>query len=78
VQKLISLAGDETASPLVRAEASGALRNLAAMLKASATPDTYRRAMQDDIERFLNRPDPVRPPSRPLPSPPGDPIGSRQ
>jgi hypothetical protein len=78
VQKLISLAGDETTSPLVRAEASGALRSLAAMLKASPTPGAYRRAVQDDIERFLNRPDAVRPPNRPLPTPPGDPIGSRQ
>jgi len=78
VQKLIGLAGDETASPLVRAEASGALRSLAAMLKVSPAPDAYRRAVQDDIERFLNRPDAVRLPSRPLPAPPGDPIGSRQ
>ncbi|HZS09534.1 MAG TPA: zinc-dependent metalloprotease [Blastocatellia bacterium] len=77
VKKLIDLAGDETASPLVRAEASGALRSLNAMLKAIAGADAHRRQTQEDIERFLNRPDAVRQPTRPLPTPPGDPIGGR-
>ncbi|MEO6725266.1 MAG: hypothetical protein ABIP14_08180, partial [Blastocatellia bacterium] len=54
----------------------GALRGLGIMLKASAGADAHRRATQEDIERFLNRPDAVRPPSRPLPTPPGDPIGA--
>jgi len=76
VQKLISLAGDESASPLVRAEANGALRGLNSMLKGPAAADAHRRATQEEIERFLNRPDAVRPSSRPLPTPPGDPIGS--
>ncbi|MEP7336400.1 MAG: hypothetical protein ABI977_01430, partial [Acidobacteriota bacterium] len=76
VQKLINLAGDETASPLVRAEANSALRGLSATLKASTVADAHRRSVQEDIERFLNRPDAVRQPSRPLPTPPGDPIGA--
>jgi hypothetical protein len=76
-QKLMNLAGDEGASPLVRAEASAALRNLNAMLKATANADAHRRATQEDIERFLNRPEAVRQQTRPLPMPPGDPIGSR-
>lgn len=76
VQKLISLAGEESASPLVRAEVNGALRSLNAMLKATASTDAHQRAVQEDIERFLNRPDAVRQPSRPLPTPPGDPIGN--
>jgi len=76
VQKLMELAGNESASPLVRAEASGALRSLNATLKASANGDAHRRAVQEDIERFLNRPDAVRQPTRPVPTPPGDPIGS--
>jgi len=76
-QKLIALAGDEGASPLVRAEASGALRGLNALLKTTAATDAHRRAVQEDIERFLSRPDAVRQPSRPLPAPPGDPIGGR-
>jgi hypothetical protein len=77
-QKLINLAGDENASPLVRAEATAALRGLTATLKATANADAHRRAAQEEIERFLNRPDAVRQQTRPLPTPPGDPIGGRQ
>jgi len=77
-QKLMNLAGDENVSPLVRAEATAALRGLNAMLKATANADTHRRAAQEEIERFLNRPDAVRQQTRPLPAPPGDPIGSKQ
>jgi hypothetical protein len=77
-QRLMELAGNENASPLARAEATGALRNLSAMLKATAGSDAHRRATQDDIERFLNRPEAVRQQTRPLPTPPGDPIGSNQ
>jgi len=77
-QRLMDLAGNENASPLVRAEATGALRSLNAMLKATANSDAHRRATQDDIERFLNRPEAVRQATRPLPTPPGDPIGGRQ
>ncbi|MDX2041738.1 MAG: zinc-dependent metalloprotease [Acidobacteriota bacterium] len=75
VQKLMNLASDENASPLVRAEASAGLRSLSTMLK-TASGDAHRRATQEDIERFLNRPDAVRSPSRALPTPPGDPIGN--
>lgn len=75
VQKLMALASDESASPLVRAEASAGLRGLNALLK-TANGDAHRRATQEDIERFLNRPDATRQPSRPLPIPPGDPIGN--
>ncbi|HEY8461628.1 MAG TPA: hypothetical protein VIM99_14660, partial [Blastocatellia bacterium] len=77
-QRLMDLAGNENASPLVRAEATGALRSLSATLKATAGSDAHRRATQDDIERFLNRPETTRPATRPLPTPPGDPIGARQ
>ncbi|MGE0131212.1 MAG: zinc-dependent metalloprotease [Blastocatellales bacterium] len=76
-QRLMELASNENASPLVRAEASGALRGLSAALKAAAGADAHRRATQEEIERFLNRPDAVRPQTRPLPTPPGDPIGSQ-
>jgi hypothetical protein len=48
------------------------------MLKATANSDAHRRATQDDIERFLNRPEAVRQATRPLPTPPGDPIGSNR
>jgi hypothetical protein len=77
-KKLMDLAGDENASPLVRAEATGALRGLIVMLKAGVATDTHRRTTQEDIERFLNRPDAVRPQTRPLPTPAGEPIGGRQ
>ncbi|HEX5081148.1 MAG TPA: zinc-dependent metalloprotease, partial [Blastocatellia bacterium] len=77
-QRLMDLAGNENASPLVRAEATSALRSLSAMLKATAGADAHRRATYDDIERFLNRPEAVRQQPRQLPTPPGDPIGSNQ
>ncbi len=77
VKKLIDLAGDENTSPLVRAEASGALRSLSLMLKGNAVADAHRRATQEDIERFLNRPDAVRQQTKPLPTPAGEPVGSR-
>jgi len=77
-QRLMDLAGNENASPLVRAEATGALRSLNATLKATANSDAHRRATQEDIERFLNRPGAIRQATRPLPAPPGDPIGSNQ
>jgi hypothetical protein len=77
-QRLMDLAGDENASPLARAEATAALRGLNAMLKATTNSDAHRRATQEDIERFLNRPEAVRQATKPLPTPPGDPIGSNQ
>ncbi len=75
-QRLMDLAGDENASPLVRAEATATLRSLNATLKAAN--DAHRSATRDEIERFLNRPDAVRRATTPLPTPPGDPIGGRQ
>ncbi len=77
-QRLMDLASNESSSPLVRAEATAALRGLNASLKATANADAHRRATQEDIERFLNRPDAARQATRPLPTPPGDPIGGRQ
>src|SRR5262249_7372916 len=76
-QRLMDLAANENASPLVRAEATGVLRTLNPTLKATASSDAHRRATQEDIERFLNRPEAVRQATRPLPTPPGDPIGGR-
>jgi hypothetical protein len=77
-RRLMDLAGDENASPLARAEATAALRGLNTMLKATVNSDAHRRATQEDIERFLNRPEAVRQATRPLSTPPGDPIGGRQ
>jgi hypothetical protein len=61
----------------VRAEASGALRNLLAMLSPAIGSNAHRRQVRDDIDRFLKRPDSTRPLTRPLPTPAGDPIGAR-
>jgi hypothetical protein len=79
VTRLMELAADETAAPQVRAVATDELRSLGAWLAspASATLDaTHARATRDDIERFLTRPDAPRKQTTPLPTPPGDPIGT--
>ncbi|HWP45447.1 MAG TPA: zinc-dependent metalloprotease, partial [Blastocatellia bacterium] len=76
--RLMDLAANPDASPQVRAVATESLRGLHRWLKlpASARLDAaHRRAAQDDIERFLARPDAVRKQTTPLDPPPGDPIG---
>jgi hypothetical protein len=75
VKKLMELAGDETASSLVRAEAADALRGVLALVRIA--PSAHRRQVRDDVTRFLNRPDSVRPLPRALPTPAGDPIGGK-
>ena len=77
--RLMDLAADESASPQVRAVAAATLRELSASLKlpSSNGSSAHRQATRDDIERFLNRPDTPRKQTAPLPSPPGDPIGTR-
>jgi hypothetical protein len=80
VTRLMDTAANNEAAPQVRAVATQALRELSAML--GATPGTaidvaHRRAIRDDIERFLTRPDATRKQTTPLPPPPGDPIGSK-
>jgi Met-zincin/Domain of unknown function (DUF5117) len=77
-QRLMDLASNENVSPLVRAEATAALRSLNATLKATARSDAQRSATQEEIERFLNRPDVTRRATPPLLTPPGEPIGGRQ
>jgi hypothetical protein len=80
--RLMDLAAYEAASPLVRAEASEALRGVQTLLKtptALSTPDptvrAHRRWALDELERFLTRPATLRQPSQRLPTPAGDPIG---
>lgn len=78
VSRLIDLSANANAQPQVRAVATESLRSLMATLKrTSTTGDTgaHNRAMMDDIERFLTRPDAPRKQTMPLPNPPGDPIG---
>jgi hypothetical protein len=81
VRRLMDTAANDDASAQVRATASEALRELSAWLKlparASATDTAHARATRDDIERFLARPDETIKKTVPLPTPPGDPIGSK-
>ena len=84
VTRLISLAGDESADPRVRAVASHALWFLAERMEIRAANggaaalfyvDTQGWAIVQEIRRFLNRPDATHRRAEPPPSPPGDPIG---
>jgi hypothetical protein len=81
VTRIMDTAANDSASPLVRADATQALRELAERLKAPApnapTENAHRRATLDDIERFLTRPDAPRKRTAPPPTPPGDPIGAQ-
>lgn len=76
--RLMELAANRDADAQVRAEASEALRTLAARLAGSSSEPSetaHRRAMREDIERFLNRPDQPRTQPRTPEVPPGPPIG---
>ncbi|HEX8183121.1 MAG TPA: zinc-dependent metalloprotease [Blastocatellia bacterium] len=80
VTRLMDVAANSEAAPQVRAIATQELRELSAMLNAPATAAAdlaHRRAVRDDIERFLTRPDAPRKQTSPLAPPPGDPIGSK-
>ncbi len=81
VSELMDLAGNEDAGRQVRAVAVEALRGIRASLRRRAvTADTaaHYRLTIDDIERFLARPDSPRKQTKPIPSPPGDPIGDNE
>ena len=77
VTRLMGLAADASADPLVRAVASDSLRSLRAFIAAkpaSGLDVAHQRAVRDDIDRFLERPDAPRRVSDPLAVPPGPPI----
>ncbi len=77
VQRLMDLAADPEAPVAVRATANEALVQMASGLKIElrTRPDAQRRLIQQDIERFLTRPDEPRKPTPVLGIPPGEPIG---
>ncbi|MFL6229801.1 MAG: zinc-dependent metalloprotease [Pyrinomonadaceae bacterium] len=82
VTRLMDLAANDAASTQVRAEATGGLRELQERIKTmpgfvTAPELAHRRAVLDDIERFLTRPDAPRKRTAPLPAPPSDPIGAQ-
>lgn len=74
--RLMDLAADADAAPQVRATATEALRQLHTMLKTPGADAAHRRAVQEDIERFLARPNEPRKKTSPLATPAGDPIGA--
>jgi hypothetical protein len=82
----MDLAANDQAMAQARAEATAALRTIqqrATDPTAAATTNTdraqaaHQQAIRDDIDRFLKRPDTTFKQVTPLPTPPGDPIGSR-
>lgn len=74
---LMQLSGDATASPVVSATASDALRRLSKRLATAGTPadGAFRRQLRGDIDKFLARPFETQRPTQRLPVPQGDPIG---
>lgn len=78
VQRLMDLAANPDATPAVRAVANRALVDLGTELKAarSASPDgDQRQLIQQEIERFLARPEAPRQRPAQLQTPAGEPIG---
>ncbi|MBI4408952.1 MAG: zinc-dependent metalloprotease [Gemmatimonadetes bacterium] len=79
LDRLLALAGDDQATVEVRAAAEWHLTRFAGRL--ARTPagdpaeDAFNALARRDIERFLERRENPTPPSRPLPAPPGTPIG---
>ncbi len=77
--RLMGLAANADADPQVRAIAADALRRLSARLRAApgiGDDGAHRRAVRDEIDRFLSRPSIPAVPVIPQPAPQGDPIGT--
>jgi hypothetical protein len=77
-QRLMDLTANAEASPQVRAVSNEALYQLNESLKVQlkTNADANKRLIQQDIERFLTRPDATRQRTPVLPVPPGEPIGN--
>jgi len=77
-QRLMDLTANAQASPEVRAVSNEALYQLNESLKVQlkTNPDANKRLIQQDIERFLTRPDAPRQRTPVLPIPQGEPIGN--
>ena len=77
-QRLMDLTANPDASPQVRATSNEALFQLNETLKIElkTKSDANKRLIQQDIERFLTRPDAPRQRTTVLPIPPGEPIGN--
>ncbi|MFN8570915.1 MAG: zinc-dependent metalloprotease [Gemmatimonadaceae bacterium] len=81
LDELISLAGNSEATVESRASAEWGLRRISTVLAgappASRDAAAHRALASADIERFLQRRDAGTPRSRPVASPPGQPIGQK-
>ena len=75
VTRLMELSADPNASADVRASATEGLRSVMKIAKLTANAHTLQT--RDDITRFLNRPADVYKKTDPLPTPAGEPIGSK-
>jgi uncharacterized protein DUF4953/uncharacterized protein DUF5117 len=75
VERLMDLAADQQASPQVRANATAGLRRIKTIAAASQT--AHAAAARENITRFLTRPADTFKKTEPLPTPAGEPIGSR-
>ena len=76
--RLMDLVQNRDADAQVRADATEALRLLAAALTGTSNEPAelaHRHALREDIRRFLERPDQPRTQPRPPEIPPGPPIG---
>jgi hypothetical protein len=78
VERLMDLAANSDASPQVRAVANEGLYQINENLKTELrrTSNAQHRLIQQDIERFLTRPDAPRTRTPILPTPGGEPIGN--
>ncbi len=78
VERLMDLAASSDVSSAVRAVVVGALHKLNESLKAELRrgAGAEKRLVQQDIERFLTRPDQPRSKPQSLPVPAGEPIGN--
>lgn len=79
LDELLALAGNGEATVQARAAAEWGLRRIGELLKSvppsSRESAAHRALAASDIDRFLNRRDAATPRSRPVPTPPGTPIG---
>jgi hypothetical protein len=79
-RRLMELAVDPAASSDVRAQATEGLRAVTLWtmdVRTIPAWQAHQRTLQEEIERFLARPDTTHVPARPLPVPAGDPIGGQ-
>ena len=73
----MDLGSNADAMPLVRAQASQGLRDIAAFTRTSPSRrSAHFVATRDDIDRFLKRPADTFKKTEPLATPAGEPIGS--